>query len=253
LIATRRGARRLVDVPPETLLEIELGHIDTANHIEQMAVSMENLFRSVEPSLRHRAEELRGLPFISSLRAAGNILFEERGKSAYVDHVDRYRDLPRGWQAFAIDADSALDLAQALSAATVFADDDHFAVREWAWLGFRRHVLESPRDAVRELAQLARHPSPFVRRFSVEASRPRSVWGVHVGYLKMCPDVIEPTLLALVGETHPYVIRSIVNWIRDASRQRPDWAHAMTSALLTRVDEPQFRQRLLALTDVAAG
>ena len=113
------------------------------------------------------------------------------------------------------------------------------------------------------LAQLQRwssDPSPHVRRWTSEGSRPRLPWGLQIKSLIADPSPTLPLLHALQDDPSPYVRRSVANHLNDIAKDHPglvaDWlekhlpeAGAERKALLRHAIE----HAVLALGDFAQG
>jgi 3-methyladenine DNA glycosylase AlkC len=224
--ATRKGARHPTLVPQVVLRDLEAG-AESANHMEQIALDMGNLLARQFPKLAARGDELRDIGLVARMRAGGRILFEELGTApAGLDAACWSSDTTRGWAAMAVAHVPGLGIADRLGAMQPFADDPHFAVREWAWLSLRPHVLADLRGALDALEQWTGRESERLRRFASEVTRPRGVWSVHIAELKRNPalglQVIEP----LRGDASRYVQDSVGNWLNDAAKSEPRWVQA---------------------------
>lgn len=114
----------------------------------------------------------------------------------------------------AIGAARHLDLSTRLQLIGPFARDSHFAVREWAWLSLRPHVAANVEASVSYLVPWVTSNEPCDRRFAVELTRPRSVWGSHIPRLKERPALGLLLLEPLRCERDNYVARSVGNWIK---------------------------------------
>ncbi|MCE5993609.1 MULTISPECIES: hypothetical protein [unclassified Pseudomonas] len=133
-------------------------------------------------------------------------------------------DTVRSWAAFAqAHLSRTLDLESALLAQLRFARDEHFGVREWAWMALRPHLARELDSALALLARHAGDSNPLVRRFCIEVLRPRGVWCEHIAALKLMPEAAEPLLVPRLAETDKYAQDSVANWLNDASKTRPDW------------------------------
>jgi len=70
-------------------------------------------------------------------------------------------------------------------------------------------------------------PSPHVRRWTSEGSRPRLPWGLQVKALIADPSPTLPLLRALQDDPSPYVRRSVANHLNDIAKDHPgvvaDW------------------------------
>lgn len=70
-------------------------------------------------------------------------------------------------------------------------------------------------------------PSPHVRRWTSEGSRPRLPWGLQIKSLIADPSPTLPLLHALQDDPSPYVRRSVANHLNDIAKDHPglvaDW------------------------------
>jgi len=128
----------------------------------------------------------------------------------------------RGWAAYALASDAALSLEQKLSGIRVLADDPHFCVREWAWLALRPSISMDIRHSIELFTPWAPDASENIRRFAIEATRPRGVWSKHIVELKDSPQLGKP-LLNCVVDSSRYVQNSCANWLNDAGNPQPLW------------------------------
>lgn len=227
--SVRRGARSPQLVPPAILAQLEEGSLASANHMEQIAIDMGALLANAFPHLAERADELRDPRFLTRMRRGARVLMD--GGRPTLDAASRHRsDTVRGWAAFArgVAEPRATDLggtlANRIAAIRPFADDEHFAVREWAWLAVRPAVAAAPEAAIEALKPWVADDSPNIRRFAVEVTRPRSVWGEHIPLLKVKPWLAEPILDQAARDAARYVQDSVANWVNDAARSSPAWA-----------------------------
>ena len=69
----------------------------------------------------------------------------------------------------------------------------------------RPHLATNVPHAVKLLVAWTADPSPLVRRFAVEATRPRGVWTGHIDALKQNPDLGLPLLDPLKADPEKYV------------------------------------------------
>jgi 3-methyladenine DNA glycosylase AlkC len=191
--------------------------------MEQIAMDMGNLMSRQFPECSDRAHELRGIGLVSSMRLGGEILLETFGMEVVARAAAWSSDTARGWGAMAVGAAEDLDLEQRLALIRPFADDPHFAVREWAWLSLRSRVGTEVKRSIAELIPWTAEDSPRLRRFASEVTRPRGVWSVHIALLKAEPSLGLPLLEPLRTDPSRYVQDSVANWLNDASKSRPEW------------------------------
>lgn len=217
----RIGARHPSLVPKEVLRSLELGH-PSVNHMEQIAFDMGALLQRSFPDLAGQAVRLRTGGLVAKMRIGGLVLFEAYGADSWQRAASHDSDTVRGWGAMSLGS-SGLPLAELLEEMEVFADDSHFAVREWAWLGVRSRIIAEPLEAVVCLAARSLSRSPRVRRFASEATRPRGVWSAHVPLFKENPAIASAVLEPLREDQSEYVQLSVGNWLNDASKSQPKW------------------------------
>lgn len=221
----RIGVRRTADVTPELRHDLERGAMSTATHIEHMAIDQARLWTNVFPDLPKPAAHFANNGFVGKLREGGRLLYDTLGPDAWrIDERDP--DTVLAWRAFAVAA-AARNLDEQLILIEPFAEHPHFAVREWAWLAVRPAIAARPTDAIRLLTTSTEQQSAYWRRFCCEATRPRSVWGVHIPELKERPEQAEGLLRPLVDDESAYVSTALTNWLNDVSRTHHSWVTTM--------------------------
>jgi 3-methyladenine DNA glycosylase AlkC len=219
----RKGARTVASVDPAVLIALEAGTMETANLTEGLAINMRVLLAAVAPSLAVEALDLE-LGVVQRMAQAGALLREH--SLALADHPS---DTVRGWAAFAVGQDMALDPVVRLKAIRPFAADPHFGVREWAWMAVRAIIVAEPLLAVAQLVAWVSDADPNIRRFASEATRPRGVWAASIPLLRKQPNLALPLLAPLRHDPHRYVEDSLANWLNDAAKDQPDWVRGLLS------------------------
>ena len=126
-----------------------------------------------------------------------------------------------GWLLFDWAQQPFFTLAERITAFRPLADDSHFGVREWAWLALRPALMADTEAALTALTPLTAEPSPNLRRFASEATRPRGVWCAHWPELKADPQRALPLLEPLRADASRYVQDSVANWLNDAAKSEP--------------------------------
>ncbi len=235
-LATRKGARRLSDVPKPVLQALAAGTVETVNLMEWLAADMAALARcvsnqvsgaSLRAALRDVAGQVEHLRITARLTTIGRAIAD--GLPDLQDENFRFlashtSDLVRQWACYAVNDDRIrMSLAERLRLTLPFAADQNMTVREAAWMAFRPHILLSVGELVRLLEPLSRDSNAFVRRFAIEVTRPRSVWGSHFERFKRRPQEALSLLENVRQDRVRYVQLAVGNWLNDASKSCPEW------------------------------
>lgn len=215
-----------VRIPADVLDELNAGTRQTASLAEGLAVDFAALMAAAildVPEDAH-ARLTVGSPSITQrMRIAGELVLEHVGLGGLDALVDHPSDTVRGWAAYMVGLAPGLALAERFTLIRPLADDPHFGVREWAWMPLRPHIAADVTRAVRLLEPWVHEASANLRRFAVEATRPRGVWTEHIAELKENPRLGLPILKPLRADPTKYVQDSVSNWLNDAAKSQPDW------------------------------
>lgn len=200
-------------------------------------MDMARLFAHAFPAITIDASAVNATPFIARMRLLGQMLASNADESEF-NGVDRswISDTIRGWCAMAVGTNDSFDLETTVDRLKRYAADHHFAVREWSWLALRSKVVHDPTRAVEVLTPLAQDVDPRIRRFAVESTRPRSVWGAHIAQFKYDPS---PAAILLGGfrcDEDRYVQDAVANWINDVALTNPAWVASFTTRWLHECD-----------------
>jgi 3-methyladenine DNA glycosylase AlkC len=201
------------EVPPELRRQLNRGEIESATLGEGLAVDFTTLLRTlgVDADIDH------GLGITKRMTLAAEALL------AFDGDLERHpSDTVRGWAAFRAGLQPGWTLEQRLEAVRPLAQDAHFGVREWAWLGVRPAIAAEIERAIGLLTEWAEGEA-YLRRFASEATRPRGVWCAHIPLLKKNPALGLPVLDRCVGDPSKYVQDSVANWMNDAAKTRPEF------------------------------
>jgi len=236
---SRKGAKSRAAIPPELLAALNEGRAAAATLAECLAVDHPTLLRVLlpaAPAAEIAAAATGGIT--RRIAACGAILLAHTGSARAASFVTHPSDTVRGSACFAVAARPGLALEEHLRALRPFADDPHFGVREWAWLALRPLLAEDVHAAIRLLVPWTAEASANLRRFAVEATRPRGVWAAHLAELKRDPAPGLALLEPLRADPARYVQDSVANWINDAAKDRPDWARELVARWQRESDAP---------------
>lgn len=90
-------------------------------------------------------------------------------------------------------------------------------------MSVRESLTDQLDQSIEHLTAWAKSNDENIRRFSVEAIRPRGVWTKHIESLKQEPMRAQPILDLLKSDPSTYVQDSVGNWLNDASKTQPNW------------------------------
>ena len=225
MTSARKGAIRAADIPADVLHALSRGQMQSATLAECMALDQAMLVRTVFPGLSASALKAVNvacaLGVLKRMACIGVVLLDELGTDGIAQCQSHAADTVRGWACFMIGAQPALDLQARLTSIRPLADDVHFGVREWAWMGVRPHLAQELAESIAHLAPWTVEPSERLRRFASEALRPRGVWCAHIAALKREPAQALPILSPLRADPSAYVQDSVANWLNDAAKDQP--------------------------------
>lgn len=234
-ILSRKGARKASDIPIEVLELLNKGQLESVNLIEWQAVNHHSLLKNILPSfgLENRLglilsemEKQNAKTGMQAIRTVSHLLENELEYEEKLELITPFSthlsDSVRCWAAF-MNNTSQLTLEERLAYIRPFAADQHFGVREIAWMSVREDLSKDIEKSVELLVDWAGSPDENIRRFAVESIRPRGVWTKHIDILKQKPEKALPILNLLKADPAKYVQDSVGNWLNDASKTQPEW------------------------------
>lgn len=241
----RKGATKPRDIPGDILRRLNRGEIETATLAEGLAINFVALLGEVEPALKKQAASCFATTpgIVRRMMMAAKLLLDHHGKTEVESLKNHSSDTVRGWASFMIGISPNLSLRERLKRIKPLADDSHFGVREWAWLAVRPHIAADVDEAIGLLCPWTGEASANLRRFAVEATRPRGVWCAHIDAFKQQPKKGLPLLEPLREDPTIYVQNSVSNWLNDAGKSSPEfvvslcrrWAKESTAPATLRI------------------
>lgn len=242
----RKGPSRPADVEPHVRRALSRGEIASVNLAESLAVDFHELLFHAAPMIGEPAvERMRaaaGEGVTKRMKIAADLLLTRFGSEGINTVAGHTSDTARGWACTMIGMLRDLSLSERLDAIRPFADDPHYGVREWAWMGVRPHIVAEPTEAIELLTPWVSYHQENIRRFAVESTRPRGVWCAHIAGLKADPEPGLPLLEPLRSDGAKYVQDAVANWLNDAGKTNPDWVLALTERWLTESDTKATRR-----------
>jgi 3-methyladenine DNA glycosylase AlkC len=234
----------MADIPGPVLRALAAGRSESVNLMEWLAADMASLARTVARETAH--EELKGAlvqaaPAVAAQKITGRLMLlgdaiaavAEPGSPALRELESHQSDLVRQWACYAtIRSPTWRRLEDRLEAVRPFANDTNMSVRETAWMAFRPYLAAELDKGLHLLATTATDRAPNVRRFAVEVSRPRSVWGAHLAPLKTDPTPARPLLEHVRHDPSRYVQLAAGNWLNDAAKTAPMWVNGLVEEWL---------------------
>lgn len=226
------NAKTTKNIDPARLTELELGTSATATLTEALAINqvllLQNTVPAVLPQLPAIERTISKKGIVARMQLIGAVLYAELSPAELRQLANHSSDTVRGWTCFAVAADPGNRKPEILlEQIHQAADDGHFAVREWSWLATRPLLVESLETSIGVLTEWAQNSSERLRRFASESLRPRGVWAKHINQLKENPNLGMPILEPLRSDESRYAQDSVSNWINDAAKSQPEWAHAL--------------------------
>ena len=228
------------DVPPGVLADLSSGSTESVNLMEWLAADMSALALAVSKaaacpnvraSLSDSALTMSGLGITGRLAVAGGAIaraIPSLAGPSFEFLASHRSDLVRQWACYAVnDRSVPLALVDRAIATKRFATDSNMSVRETAWMAFRPHLISDLIGGIRVLTHMSKDADHNVRRFAIEVSRPRSVWGCHIDALKRDPGLAIDLLENTRSDPSRYVQLAVGNWLNDASKTRPEWVAAL--------------------------
>lgn len=223
----RKPARSRAGIDPAVLADLNAGTAESLSLPECLAVDFAALMAAVCPEAECgelAAASAEGIT--RRMAVAARAVLAVWGDDAAARLAAHPSDTVRGWAAYAI-GQMPMALERRLEMIRPLADDPHFGVREWAWLGIRPLVAAEPLAALELLAPWTAEASPRLRRFASEATRPRGVWCAHIAALRADPRPGLAVLEPLKADPERYVQDSVANWLNDAGKDHPDWVRGV--------------------------
>jgi 3-methyladenine DNA glycosylase AlkC len=236
-ILNRKGASRTIDVPSDVLALLNTGSIASVNLTEWLVTDQLMLAKNLLPKIGYEyllpeLEEQISQEKKPTTKKVSEIIAHTVLKSLNKQkdriHIreqlsKQTSDSARCWAAYLIGFDESLSIAEKLQQMQTFAADEHFGVREIAWLALRADIINSLPQALEILEKWTTHDDENMRRFASEATRPRGVWCAHITALKQQPGLAQALLESLKSDPAKYVRDSVGNWLNDASKDQADW------------------------------
>ncbi|MEM8967742.1 MAG: DNA alkylation repair protein [Bacteroidota bacterium] len=236
-VLSRKGARKIEEIPDEVLELLNQGKIETANLTEWLAVDqallVENTFPALglEETVQPLKEELalqKKPSTMSSVKLVGEGVYrssQEKGNTEIIfQNLSQHSsDTVRCYAPFLIALNNSYQIEEKLNRLKPLVADKHFGVREVVWIAIRPVITQELNHSIELLSHWTNSEDENIRRFASEVTRPRGVWCKHIESLKENPDQGLPILEPLKADSSKYVQDSVGNWLNDASKSKPEF------------------------------
>ncbi len=246
-ILARKGAVRATSIPKEVIALLELGSIESVNLVEWQTIDQEKLLANIWPKIskdQSQSPSLLEKTGIKGIREVATILKSKFGDGCHNNTITSVlsshpSDMVRCWVVYWIGVSTFASLEQKLKEIKRFAVDEHFGVREIAWLAVRPDISDQLEHSLSLLASWTLDECEYARRFASEVTRPRGVWCKHIEPLKKNPELAIENLESLRSDPSRYVQASVGNWLNDASKSAPEWVENLCEKWLRESKTPE--------------
>lgn len=233
-----------IRVAPDVLSRLNRGRRETANLDEIMAVDFGKLMAAAFPHLRNVAVpqliKVHHQEVTQRMAMAAHLLL--RAGEDFRAVAKHESDIVRGWACYMIAFEPDIVMEEQLLRMTPLIEDDHFGVREWAWLAMKPVVTMQLEKAIGLLSFTAKEKSRRMRRFSIEVTRPIGVWCKPIRALRDSPELGMPILEPNRAEPDKGVRESLVKWLLDAAVDNPKWLRKLCERWLRELPDDQVLQ-----------
>ena len=237
-VLSRKGARKVQDIPSNILKLLNQGKIETVNLTEWLGIDHKKLIASAltqiginKEQVKLITKELKNLKnptAMNSTKLVGALVHEFYEESK--DHqkilkslIAHESDAIRCYAPFLISLNKDLSIQDKLNDARQLIADKHFGVREVVWIALRPEIEKQLNKSIKIMTKWTKDKDENIRRFTTESTRPRGVWCKHIDQLKESPELALPILNPLKSDPSKYVQDSVGNWLNDASKTKADF------------------------------
>ncbi|OPA81504.1 DNA alkylation repair protein [Paenibacillus selenitireducens] len=236
---SRKGARKVADIPSEVMSLLQKGQLQTVNLTEWLAVDHITLLQhilvefglhqEVNPMIQrlHLTNETKIMKIIPAIAREWLGLFDRMSPQESTQIFDslavHHSDSVRCWAAYVIGLDERLSIEAKLTGIRPFAADAHFGVREISWMALRESISKELEKSIALMTDWVHDQDTNIRRFAIESTRPQGVWAKHIHELKANPGMALSLLEVVKSDPAKYVQDSVGNWLNDASKTNPEW------------------------------
>lgn len=138
---SERGARSRADIDPAHLDALNAGTTSARTLAEALAIDHTTLLLAALPDaddeLRAIVAEVQQLGILKRMTRIGSALADRLDAAEAERLAGHASDTVRGWMCFLHTSHATSGPIALLDQLRRFADDEHFAVREWVWMAAR--------------------------------------------------------------------------------------------------------------------
>ncbi|MEM9834720.1 MAG: DNA alkylation repair protein [Bacteroidota bacterium] len=236
-ILSRKGARKIEEIPDEVLELLNQGKIETVNLTEWLAVDQVRLIEHTFPALgleemvqplKEELAQQKKPSTMNSVKLIGEKVYRHCQKAENTEIIfqnlsKHSSDTIRCYAPSLVALDNTYQIEEKLSRLKPLIADEHFGVREVVWIAIRPFIAQELNHSIELLSRWTDSDDENVRRFASEVTRPRGVWCKHIESLKENPEQALTILEPLKSDSSKYVQDSVGNWLNDASKSHPNF------------------------------
>lgn len=201
--------------------ELNLGHVETKNLMESLAIDFNILLGNTIPDFKMPTlPEKCGIT--QKMRLVAGCLYDWKKLDTFEFLATHPSDTLRGLSCYVLALHNN-SFTEKLGLIASLADDANYGVREWAWIALRPEMITNLTSAIKVLSDWTQDSSPNKRRYASEITRPRGVWCPHIQQLRQTPWMALEILSPLKSDSARYVQLSVGNWLNDAGKDHPAW------------------------------
>ncbi|BDC34246.1 DNA alkylation repair protein [Candidatus Dependentiae bacterium Noda2021] len=209
----------------DKITQLNAGTLPTSTLMDALSIDINLLLKNTLASIKleHIPKELG---ITKKMFRAAELIHDTTGFSEFNTLKQHLSDTIRGLACYLVSL-QPISIKDKLELIYPLANDNHFGVREWAWLALRPDVANNLPESLMLLKPWVIDSNENIRRYASEITRPRGVWCSHIKELRKEPWLALDLIQSLHSDSSKYVQLSVANWLNDAGKDHPTWVAAL--------------------------